>query len=373
MQRIKKLLVCAGTRADSIKMCPLYMELVHRDGLRVYFCNSAQHTEMTDGALGFFGVSADATLSVMRHGQTPDEVVERVEDGAREYIRAISPDVMLVHGDTASALGFALAGRGEGIPLCHIEAGLRSGDESCPYPEEIYRKRISALCDYHFAPTERARQNLLSEGIADTRIFVVGNTVIDALNYAECREDMACSLVRSIDYSHPTMLLTLHRRENFSGSGADAVFSAVARLLELIPDLCVVYPIHKSEQVRAAFEKSGLSCERLILCEPLDYPSFVYAMKHATLILSDSGGVCEEAGYLGAPVVIARDRTERQESIDDGCAILCPPEKQRIIDTLTPLLTTDSIKKLQKPTTAYGTGDASALIADVLCEMDSLE
>lgn len=369
MAQKSKILVCAGTRADSIKMCPLYLELAQQGWADVYFCNSAQHTEMTDGVLSFFGVRADRTLSVMSAGQSPDVTVSRTAAGALEYISELMPDVMLVHGDTASALGFALAGYEAGICVCHIEAGLRSGDESCPYPEEIYRKRISAYSSYHFAPTERAEKNLLSEGVSESRIFTVGNTVIDALKTAKEREAEACAFVRGHDFEKPTVLFTLHRRENFPG-GAREVFLAVKDLLCAYPELSVIFPIHKSEAVRKAFYECGVSHPRLILCEPLDYPSFVYAMRRSIFVISDSGGVCEECGFLGIPAVIARERTERTESILEGCAMLCAPKRELLYSTCGRLLSERAeLEKMKRKTAAYGTGGTCARIAEHLCRI----
>ncbi len=364
------LLMCIGTRADAIKMCPLYHRLRALEWADVKLVNCGQHKEMTDSVLGFFSVRSDYSLSVMEKDQDPDEVVSRVRARIAEVIKCTSPSLVLVHGDTASALGCALGCADASVPAAHVEAGLRTGDESNPYPEEIYRKRITSLCSYHFAPTNRARENLLREGVSEARIFTVTNTVIDALCYALSLPECACDKVKSINYSRPTVLLTCHRRENLSGggdSGAVRIFSAVQRLLRELPELQVLFPIHKNGRVRELFFGQNIECGRLTVCEPLDYPSFVYALSRATLVISDSGGVCEEAAYLGVPLMIVRGTTEREEALTLGSAILSGTDSTQIYKRALSLLSDADIRaKYQKPTRAFGSGDASERIAAVL-------
>ena len=370
----KRILVCVGTRADAIKMCPLYLALSRREELEVLLLNCGQHIELTDGVLGYFGVSADYSLSVMQRGREPDATVAAVREKVAELLAGVRADVMLVHGDTASALGCAEAGAAAGITVCHVEAGLRTGDERDPWPEEGYRKRISALARVHFAPTENAQKNLRAEGVEDGRIFVVGNTVTDALMLELEHGGGACELVRSLDYAHGVVLLTCHRRENLTdrdGSiGAMEIFSAAERLLRSHPRLTVVFPIHKNEQVRELYSRSGIDCDRMLLCEPLDYPSLVYALSRAALVLSDSGGICEEAVCLGTPAVIARARTERPEAIECGSAVLAGRDAERIYTLCAEALKAPAPAEPRGfSCSVFGDGRVSERIADIIVEM----
>ena len=367
----KRILVCVGTRADAIKSCPLYLALKERDDCEALLLNCGQHAEMTDGVLAYFGVSADYSLSVMERGREPDATADAVRERVLALLGEISPDLMIVQGDTASSLGCAEAGAAAGIPVAHIEAGLRTCDETDPWPEEGYRVRISALASLHFAPTEKAKKNLLAEGVEENVIFVVGNTVTDALRRELEQPHEPCAEIRALDHSRGVALLTCHRRENLTERdgriGAMEIFSAARRLLKEHPELKIVFPIHKNERVRELWSRAGVESDRLILCEPLDYPSLVYLLSRATLVLSDSGGIVEEATCLGTPTVIARDRTERPEAVERGTAVLAGRDRERIYT-----LCADIIKNTPPADargfspSVFGDGRVSERIADIL-------
>ena len=365
----KKMLVCIGTRADAIKMCPLYLALKRAEWAEPILLCTGQHREMAGDVLGFFSLRADVSLVVMKRGQEPHETAERVAREVTEVIRALSPELVLVHGDTASALGCAEAAHSLSVRVAHIEAGLRSGDERDPYPEEIFRKRISALSTYHLAPTQKARENLKAEGVEDEYISLVGNTVTDAVSYALERQDEALPSVRSLDYSGGVVLFTLHRRESIEGeeNAAVGIFRALGRLLDAHESMTVLFPIHKNERVRELFSGSGVSHPRLIVCEPLDYPSLIYALSRSSLVMTDSGGICEEAGYLGIPTMIIREHTERTESVEGGCALLTGTEENTIFDCALELFTNEEKRSaLRVRTLAYGNGGVCDKIVEFL-------
>ncbi len=370
----KRILVCVGTRADAIKMCPLYLALKKRQELEVLLLNCGQHLELADGVLCYFGVCADYSMSVMQRGREPDATVATVRDRMRTLLENESADVILVHGDTASALGCAEAGAEARIAVYHIEAGLRTGDESDPWPEEGYRKRISSLCSVHFAPTEKAKENLLAEGVEEDRIFVVGNTVTDALCRELAHPTEPCDGIKSLDYTRGVLLLTCHRRENLTEQdgavGAVEIFSAVRRLLEDFPRLTVVFPIHKNERVRELYAHSGIECERMLLCEPLNYPSLIYLLSRATLTLSDSGGICEEAVSLGTPAVIARKRTERPEAVECGIAVLAGRDADRIYSECARIIKNPPPSIVRGfSASVFGDGCVSRRIADIIADL----
>lgn len=368
----KKLLLCVGTRADAIKMCPLYLALKKADRAEPVLLSTGQHTDMCEGVLADFDLCADISLSLMKKGQSPQEVVERTQNALIELLPELAPALVLVHGDTASALGCALAASKCGYPIAHVEAGLRSGDERDPYPEEIYRKRISALACIHFAPTDRARGNLLAEGIEDERICVVGNTVTDALGYALEHSVRVSDAIKE-RCSDKTVLFTLHRRESLEQKNgkcaATRIFLALGRLLDENPQMNVIFPIHKNERVRELFSLSGVSNERLYVCEPLDYPTLIYTLARSRMVLTDSGGICEEAGCLGVPALILRDHTERQESLEDGCALLTTTNEDRIVALASAVYRDDKKRSaLAHKTLSYGQGGVSERIARILQE-----
>lgn len=366
---MKKLLLCIGTRADAIKMAPLCRSLDNNPAFETCILSSGQHREMCRDALGFFSVEPDIDLDIMKDGQDPEYVLSELSRLMPRILEAEAPDAVLVHGDTATALGCARAAHEKNIRVAHVEAGLRSGDERSPYPEELFRREISRIASFHFAPVESARENLLAEGVQADRIFVTGNTVIDALLCAMEREDKASALVRDFAKSseeHPLVLLTLHRRENH-GDRAEKLFLAVDKLLADNDKLSVLFPMHKSRNVREAFSRTAPHSERFIVCEPLDYPSFVYAMGKCRFIISDSGGVVEEASFLSKPTVYARDHSERKEAETKGPAILCGADGDSLYRTATRLLEdSEFYATVSERKFVYGDGKACERISKAL-------
>ena len=364
-------MLCVGTRADAIKMCPLYRALTRCGWAEPILLNTAQHAQLCADVLRSFDISADVTLSVMRRGQTPDEVCERVCESASAEMKKHAPAAALVHGDTATALGCAIAAERLGIPVAHVEAGLRTGDERDPFPEEIYRKRISKIAALHLAPTSAARENLLREGIDEGNIYLVGNTVTDAVDLALTMREKAAREIMQMVCEHRTVLFTMHRRESLEERdgecAATRIFRAIDRLLGENPDMHVLFPIHKNERVRDLFAQANIQSPRLHVCEPLDYPTLIYTLCHSVFIMTDSGGLCEEAAYLGAPALILREHTERGESIDAGCAILTTTDEERIAAIATRLWRDDAERAaLSHSTASYGTGGVSEKITAVL-------
>jgi len=364
---MKKLLLCIGTRADAIKMAPLCRRLQNSSAFETRILASGQHREMCRDALRFFSVVPDIDLNIMREGQQPEYVLSELARLMPSVLEDEAPDAVLVHGDTATALGCARAAKEKKIRVVHIEAGLRSGDERSPYPEELFRREISRIASFHFAPVESARDNLLAEGVEDCRIFVTGNTVIDALLCAlQANKKTDAHVSPSAKCKQPFVLLTLHRRENH-GERAEKIFSAVDRLLESNSGLCVLFPMHKSKSVREAFSRTSPHSERLAVCEPLDYPSFIYAMEKCRFIISDSGGVVEEASYLAKPVVYARDRSERREAETQGPAVLCGADGEMLYEAASRLLLdVEYYASFSARRFDYGDGHASERIVKAL-------
>ena len=342
MKKKKKILVCIGTRADAIKLCPLYHEFARCDSFEVLLVNCGQHLELIRDVLEYFQVTPDYSLGIMKHGREPLDTAAIARERLSPILSDLRPDMLIVQGDTASSLGCAEAGADAGVCVVHVEAGLRTHDYRDPYPEEEFRVRISALSSLHFAPTEGAKRNLTAEGVEDTRIFTVGNTVTDALRRELEQPRVACELVRSLDYRAGVLLLTCHRRENLTEtdgrSGAENIFSAVSRLIEKFPALTVVFPIHKNERVREIYSRVKINSDRMLVCEPLDYPSLVYLLSRARLVITDSGGICEEATSLGTPTVIARNLTERPEALRSGIIKLSGRDEESVYSAAIDLL-----------------------------------
>ncbi len=368
----KRIFVCVGTRADALKLCPLYLSLKREAWCEAVLVNCGQHLELTDSVLACFGIEAGFSLGIMRRGSDPGMTAELARDGIAQLLRSERPDAVVVQGDTASSLGCAEAAAEAGVCVVHVEAGLRTGDLNDPFPEEGFRIRIGALASLHFAPTARARENLIAEGIDADRIFVVGNTVTDALAGELAHPHGACELVRSLDYTGGIMLITCHRRENLVGekgmSGAENIFFAAGQLLGRFCGLRAVFPIHKNERVRELFARSGVKHERMLVCEPLDYPSLVYLLARARIVITDSGGICEEAASLGTPAVIARRVTERPEALLTGRAVLAGRSAESIVSAAAELLS--AFPPPSSPRTfscfAFGDGRVSGKITEIL-------
>ncbi|CRY60387.1 UDP-N-acetylglucosamine 2-epimerase [Yersinia pseudotuberculosis] len=308
-----KVLTVFGTRPEAIKMAPLVHALAQDDAFESRVCVTAQHREMLDQVLRLFEIQPDYDLDIMRPGQGLTEITCRILEGLKPVLEEFKPDVILVHGDTTTTLSASLAGFYHRIPVGHVEAGLRTGDLYSPWPEEANRQLTGHLAMYHFAPTENSRQNLLRELVPENRIFVTGNTVIDALFWVRDRvmntPDLRANLAQRyafLDTNKKMILVTGHRRESFGG-GFERICSALAEIARKHPEVQVVYPVHLNPNVSEPVNRILKGIDNIILIDPQDYLPFVYLMNHAYLILTDSGGIQEEAPSLGKPVLVMRD------------------------------------------------------------------
>ena len=357
---MKKLLFVFGTRPEAIKLCPLINECKKRGNFIVKVCSTGQHHSLLLPVLELFSVVPDYDLAVMKDAQTPADITVSVLTGVMKIIDKEKPDTVVVHGDTTSAYAAAVAAFYTKTAVAHVEAGLRTGDKYSPYPEEFNRRSIAVIADWNFAPTQSAKQNLLDEGISEDKIFVTGNTVIDALNYTVGEMPEEFSAVKG-----RILLVTAHRRESF-GEPIRDIFRAVADIVKAREDVTAVIPVHKNPEAKKAAEMlSGQ--ERIILTEPMDTGRFHSVMSRSYLIITDSGGIQEEAAALGVPVLVAREVTERREGIDAGNAFLVGRDRRLICDTALKLLDDgEAYKNAAKASDVYGDGTACAKIADML-------
>jgi UDP-N-acetylglucosamine 2-epimerase (non-hydrolysing) len=365
---VPRVLSVFGTRPEAIKMAPVVKALARTPGIRSEVCVTAQHRRMLDQVLEVFGIRPDYDLNTMRASQDLTDVTTSILTGLRDVLRANRPDVLLVHGDTTTTLAASLAAYYERIPIGHVEAGLRTGNIYSPWPEEINRKVTGAIATYHFAPTAGARDNLLREGVAPERIHVTGNTVIDALLEVVERIRSDAELTARLDsqfsYLDPEkrlILVTGHRRESF-GSGFDRICDALARIAKR-PDVEIVYPVHLNPQVQGPVYSTLGSSPRIHLIEPLEYLPFVYLMNRSAVVVTDSGGVQEEAPSLGKPVLVMRDTTERPEAVEAGTVRLVGTDVERIVSTVTTLLDdADAYASMSRAQNPYGDGKAAGRI-----------
>lgn len=367
---MKKVLLVFGTRPEAIKMCPLVNELKTRKNLRTIVCVSGQHREMLDQVLRAFEVEPDYDLSIMKEKQTLFDVTVNILQRIKAVLEEVKPDVVLVHGDTSTTFVTALACFYLQIPVGHVEAGLRTYNIYSPYPEEFNRQAVGILARYHFAPTELARGNLVREGKRSETIYVTGNTAIDALK----------TTVRK-DYVHPELkwaegsrliMITAHRRENL-GEPMHHMFRAIRRIIEEHSDVKAIYPIHMNPVVRAAAEQELGNCSRIHIIEPLDVLDFHNFLARSYLILTDSGGIQEEAPSLGKPVLVMRDTTERPEGIAAGTLKLVGTQESVIYTNFKELLENpEAYAAMSQASNPYGDGFASKRIADLL-EMGTME
>ena len=309
---MKKIMAVLGTRPEAIKMCPVIIELKKRKNVDLYVCITGQHREMLRSVLDIFGVRADCDLDIMKEGQSLADITKAVLDGISEVLEREKPDVVLVHGDTTTAFAASLACFYKKIPVGHVEAGLRTYDVYSPYPEEFNRRTIDITARYLFAPTRLSAENLLREGADENSIFVTGNTAIDALRLT-VREEYSSPITEAAAGKR-IILLTAHRRESH-GEALRRIFRAVRRIADEFDDVMIVYPVHPNPVVRAAAEETLSGHERIMLTEPLDVIAFHNLMAKSFFIMTDSGGIQEEAPSLGKPVLVLRDVTERPE----GC------------------------------------------------------
>ncbi len=365
MKKIKVMSIF-GTRPEAIKMAPLVKELEKRDCIESIVCVTAQHREMLDQVLETFNIKPDYDLNIMKQGQTLIDITTGALSGVDEVIKTAKPDIVLVHGDTSTTFAGALAAFYNQVAIGHVEAGLRTYNKYSPYPEEMNRQMVDCMTDMFFAPTELSRDNLLKENIDSNKIYVTGNTAIDAM-----------STTVEKDYSHPELdwvgdnrmiLLTAHRRENL-GEPMRNIFRGIRRVLNEVPDIKVVYPIHKNPLVRAAADEIFGECDRVRLIEPLEVFDFHNFQNMSYIILTDSGGIQEEAPSLGKPVLVLRNTTERPEGIDAGTLKLVGRDSDVIYEETMRLLTDKAeYERMSKASNPYGDGKASQRIVDAIIE-----
>lgn len=361
---MKTVMLVFGTRPEAIKMCPVVNELKKRDGIRTIVCVTGQHKEMLEQVLKVFNVEPDYNLAIMKSGQTLFDITSNILIKIKDVLTEVKPDVVLVHGDTSTTFVTALACFYLQIPIGHVEAGLRTYNIYSPYPEEFNRQAVSIISNYNFAPTELSRRNLINEGKNKNSIWVTGNTAIDALK----------TTVRS-SYSNPELdwakgsrliLITAHRRENL-GEPMHHMFRAIRRVMDEHPDVKAIYPIHMNPVVRQAADEEFKGDDRIHLIEPLDVIDFHNFMEASYLILTDSGGIQEEAPSLGKPVLVMRDTTERPEGIEAGTLKLVGTSEEVIYKEFSRLLCdVTEYEKMSKASNPYGDGHASERIADIL-------
>ncbi|MEN4874372.1 non-hydrolyzing UDP-N-acetylglucosamine 2-epimerase [Kosakonia cowanii] len=368
-----KVLTVFGTRPEAIKMAPLVHALAKDPDFEARVCVTAQHREMLDQVLNLFSIVPDYDLNIMRPGQGLTEITCGILQGLKPILEAFRPDVVLVHGDTTTTIAASLAAFYQRIPVGHVEAGLRTGDLSSPWPEEANRTLTGHLAMYHFAPTENSRHNLRRENVADERIFVTGNTVIDALFWVRdsvmnnpAQYEALAARYPFLDAKKKLVLVTGHRRESF-GQGFEQICHALADIAARHDDVQIVYPVHLNPNVSEPVNRILGPVENVFLIEPQDYLPFIWLMNHAWLILTDSGGIQEEAPSLGKPVLVMRDTTERPEAVDAGTVKLVGTDRQRIVDEVTLLLNdNEAWQTMSRAHNPYGDGQACGRILHAL-------
>lgn len=360
----KKVLLVFGTRPEAIKMCPLVNELKKRDGIETIVCVTGQHRQMLDQVLKTFNVVPEYDLSIMKSNQSLFDITTTILEKIKNVLLETSPGVVLVHGDTSTTFATALACFYLQIPVGHIEAGLRTNNIYSPFPEEFNRQAVSIISKYNFAPTENARQNLIKEGKKASSIYVTGNTAIDALK-TTVRDDYTHQELSWAEGSR-LIVITAHRRENI-GEPMHHMFRAIRRILEEFPDVKVIYPIHMNPVVRTIANEELSLCDKVHIIEPLDVLDFHNFLSRSYMILTDSGGIQEEAPSLGKPVLVLRDTTERPEGIAAGTLKLVGTDEEIIYSTFKELLENKTeYEKMAKASNPYGDGFASKRIADIL-------
>lgn len=359
-----RVMLVMGTRPEAIKLCPLVKELQGRRDVEVLVCSTGQHRSMLDGALRAFDVRPDFDLDVMRTGQGSSSLAARILRGTEEILRAEEPDILLVQGDTTSAFSAALAAFYEGIPVGHVEAGLRTHRRDEPYPEEMHRRAIALLADYHFAPTVTAKRNLLREGVPEASIRITGNTVVDALRFSLCAGHGG---EWELPQDKRILLFTAHRRESL-GAPLRGMLRALRRLLAQYPDVLAICPLHHNPEVRSAACSILYDAPRVRLIDPPDLLSFHRLMAKSYLIMTDSGGIQEEAAAMGIPTVVMRCSTERGEGLRAGVLRLAGNGEEEIYSLAARLLAPDAeeYEAMKRPSAVFGDGHASARIADAL-------
>lgn len=385
MNEMKKILLVFGTRPEAIKMAPLVKKLQeYPEQFRTIVCVTGQHREMLDQVLRLFDITPEYDLNIMKPNQDLYDITSRILLGMRDVLKEVQPNIVLVHGDTTTSMAAALAAFYQQIPVGHVEAGLRTGNIYSPWPEEMNRLITGRVTTHHFSPTPLSRENLIKENVDENNIIVTGNTVIDALqmvverlkNDTQLSSEVATKInqmgydVQRLDGNCRMVLITGHRRENF-GEGFLNICHAIKSLSVKYPNVDFVYPMHMNPNVRRpVLEILGEGAENVFLIEPLDYLPFVYMMQHSTLILTDSGGVQEEAPGLGKPVLVMRDTTERPEAVEAGTVLLVGTNREKIEQGVSMLLDdADTYCRMSEAVNPYGDGLACERIADYLARL----
>ena len=363
-----KIMCVFGTRPEGIKMAPIIKAMKKKPNIETIVCITAQHRQMLDQVLNLFEIVPDYDLNIFKPGQSLTDITTKAIIGLEEIIKSEKPDVLLVQGDTTTVFAGALAAFYQKVKIGHVEAGLRSGNLYSPYPEEANRKLTGVLTDFHFAPTERNRQNLLMENYPDKNIYITGNTVIDALQYAiKDNYIFENSALNEIDYNNKrVVLLTSHRNENI-GKPMENIFQAINDIAEKYNDVEIIFPMHLNPKVREiAYNILGQNT-RVHLIDPLDYEPFTNLMARSYIVVTDSGGLQEEAPTIGKPVLVVREETERPEGIEAGTAKLVGTEYQTVYENLDLLLKDKTeYEKMAKAVNPYGDGKASEMIVEIL-------
>ena len=368
MNKIKVMSIF-GTRPEAIKMAPLVKMLEKDEMFESIVCVTAQHREMLDSVMRIFDIKPQYDLNIMNHGQSIVDISNKVLKGVNDVFNQCKPDIVLVHGDTSTTLNSALAALYNRIPVAHVEAGLRSNDTYSPFPEEINRKLTGSIAEIHFSPTKSNKENLLKEGISNDKIFITGNTVIDALKSVIKEEYIFESKsLNNIDFNNrKVILLTTHRRENW-GEPMENIFKAIIELLNSNDDIEIVFPMHKNPKIRELASKYfNEYLDRVHLIDPLEYVDFTNLMNKVYLIMTDSGGIQEEAPALGKPVVVLRTETERPEAVEAGTVKLVGIKREAIVGEVNKLIRDkESYELMSKSINPYGDGLASQRITSII-------
>ena len=385
---MKKILLTFGTRPEAIKMAPLILELnKHRDKVKTIVCVTGQHREMLDQVLSIFKIKPDYDLNIMKKGQDLYDITSKVLLGLRDIFKQTQPDIVLVHGDTTTSMAAALAAYYQQIPVGHVEAGLRTYNIYSPWPEEINRQLIGRISNYNFSPTSTSSTNLINEGVNEETIHITGNTVIDSLywvvNKIKSDEQLNIELkdeIKTFGYdidrlqgNRRMVLITGHRRENL-GDGFIHISQAIQELSTQFSDVDFVYPMHLNPNVRKSIHEvlgnDLLHFSNMFFIEPLEYLSFIYMMEKADIVLTDSGGIQEEAPSLKKPVLVMRDTTERPEAVEAGTVILVGTDKEKIVSNVSKLLTDHNhYQQMAKAINPYGDGKACERIVNILLSL----
>jgi len=364
----KKILCIFGTRPEAIKMAPVILELKKISELQSIVCITAQHRQMLDQVLNLFSIIPDIDLNLMTPNQSLSEITSKVIKEIDHVIKEIKPDVILVQGDTTTVMAGAMAAFYNRVPIGHVEAGLRSNNIYSPYPEEFNRRVVSLFTEYHFAPTKNAQSSLLKEGVSPNKIYITGNTVIDALYIVRKKPmpKLVNDLLERIGNDKRILLVTAHRRENF-GERFVEICLGLKELIGRNKEIAIVYPVHLNPNVRKPVFEILQGLDRVFLIDPVEYDALVHLMNASYLVLTDSGGIQEEAPSLGKPVLVMRTETERPEGIEAGTAKLVGPFRDRIIEETEKLLYSEvEYQKMAKAVNPYGDGNAAKRIVQVL-------